>query len=592
MEAGARSRFAPHAPVAVGALVVAMGLAFMLHQAFALQIHYYDTFDYLNDARRLLGDESASYYRVHAPLGPLLAMPVASAILSTAEVDDPLRWVLPHLLGALLAALTLLAVWGWLRSRVGGRWALLGVLLLMGTSLFVRYAPFLLVDIATAGWVAAAFLAWARATSPRGRWFHYGAFGVAIAGGMLTKYSVIVLPLPFVAAELVRVVVERRLCWRRLLGGLFGGCVAALVFWGVMSAVFGYVDGRPFTLETLEALLAGSSAAVVSFPGETWADYAPMLVACVSPITLALAALGVATGLRRSWRRDLPVLLWILLLGGLLSFRIGHNEARYLWPILPAIAYFAVIGARASWGMLHSLARGRGRVAVALLSLAVMGLALTPGISQARRDTHPFFYTGTQPAFVRFIEDHTSGDRSVFWAGHFVALSPPSPNAAVPEDEFFDFFHLGHPCVHLLTSGRVVGVPSPGDPARFLRGRPGEGDVLVVGPPSFVFGPGAAAPETFEVYARRRLSLRREGSAYVDDDGRAWLRVVGSELEAVTELGECDLSAVPVGGDAIPLGRHVLGPGARFTPGPALEGEAPLSVVSVVRRVFPASWRE
>lgn len=561
------------------AALVTLGIGFTLHQAFALRIHYYDTYDYLNDARRLGGDRSAAYYRVHSPLVPVLAIPVARAIGDVEPPDAPIRWVLPHLLGVALAVFTLVLVFLWLRDRAGTRWALLGLVLLIGTRLFVRYSPFLLVDIATAGWAAAAFLAWARATSAHGRPWHYALFGLAVAGGMLTKYSMLILPVPFAAAELVRIAVERRIRWRRIGGGLLGAAVAAATFWLFMSTVFTSLDRRPFTFETLRELLTGSSAAVAALPHETPWDYAPMLVSCVSFVTVALAALGAAASLRTGWRRDLPVAIWVVLFFAVFSLAIGHNEARYLWPALPGLIYFAVLGARTLFRSLAATApRLRSAVAVGLLAIAIR-----PGVAQAIRDSHPFFRTPIQPEVVRFVQENTRNDRTVFWTGHFVALTPPNPNADLPQDEFFDFFHLAHPCIHMMTDGRVVGVDA-GDPAAFLRARGNDGDAMIVGPPFFVYAQTSSEPPaTFEMLAIRRVTLRREGDLYVDDEGAAWLRAEGDDLVALDDLGELDLHA------NVPLGRRTLARGDRVR---GAAGAERLQVVRLVRRELPASFRE
>lgn len=581
---GGEPQLARRLPAWLAAAGVALALGFTLHQAVQVRLHYYDSFDYMNDARRLNGDESAAYYRVHAPLVPVLARPIVSAIVDAEDAGDPVRWILPHLLGWAMAALALLAAWLWMRERAGAGWALLGVLLLCSTRLFIRYAPFLLVDIATAGWVALAFFAWARATCARGEPRHWLLFGLAVAGGMLTKYSLGALPFAFIAAELMRIPLERRLRLRRIAGALAAGVVAAVAFWLFLAAVFREVDGEPFTLEAFQALIGGASAMVEPMPGETQWDYGPMLLATVSPITVALALVGVPVGLRRDWRRDLPALLWMLGFTALISFRVGHNEARYLWPALPALAYFAMIGARWLYALVWS--RLRARRLLPVVGASVVALATWPAFVQARRDTHPFFYADTQPDFLRFIQEETRPPRRAFWTGHFVALTPPSPNEGLVQDEFMDFFHLSHPPVHLFTDAQMIGVATRA-PADYLRRQDGAGDVLVVGPPGFVFAYADQSgqlepPETFDVWSRRRAVLRRAGDAYVDDSGEAWFHWRDGALVATRAWGEVDLTL-----ESGPLPRRSIAEGERVAL-PAAPRE--LEAVSVRRRTFPASW--
>jgi hypothetical protein len=585
----------------IAALGVVLALAFALYQAFAVRLHTYDGFDYLNDARRLSGDEAAvaAYYRVHAPLVPTLAVPVVRAV-AHAPPDDPARWTLPHLLGVALAALSVLACFLWIRERTNARWAWLGALFVASTPLFVHYAHHILVDVSCAGWVAATFFAWDRATRGRGGWRHYGLFGVAIAGATLTKYALGALPIAFVLAELLRVVIERKLRARRWLGLVLAGAVAATLFAAAMSAAFFVIDGDVLTARDFAALLGEASGMVAPMEGEGAWDYLPLLFGTVSVFTLGLSLVGLVDGLRRDWRRDLPAATWIALFGGLLAFRVGHNEARYLLPVLPAVALFATLGARSLVRMARrGLPLPARRTAIATLGVA-LALSVAPGVSRAARDTHPFFRSDTQAVFARWVEDHAPGGGKVLWAGHFVALTPPDPSPGLVEDEFFDYFHLGHPAVHFLTDAHMEGVDGFPDPAEVLRRDEGAADVFVVGPREFVFAyavaHGAERPATFELFARRRLTLRPEGDRWVDDGGTAWLRTIEDAdgrvtVEALRDLGEVDLAARAVLGPRMPLGRHHLGEGDRATVrGGWSHRGAQLHLVSIVSERFPASW--
>ena len=581
---------------------VAVALGFALFQAFAVRLHTYDSFDYLNDARLLSGDEAAvaGYYRVHAPLVPVLATPVARAVAHS-PVDDPARWTLPHLLGVGLAALSVLCCFLWFSERVGGRWGWVGALFFASSPLVVHYAHHLLVDVSCAGWVAATFFAWDRATGRRGGWRHYALFGVAIAGATLTKYALGALPIAFVAAELLRVAIERKLRARRWLGLVLAGGVAAALFAAAMSAIFYVIDGDVFTLSDFGALLGEASGMVAPMEGEGAWDYAPLLFGTVSGVTVALAAFGLVEGLRREWRRDLPAVLWIALFVGLLSFRVGHNEARYLLPVLPAIALFATLGGRAILRLARRRMPRLARPAVMAGLTLALALSVVPGASQAVRDTHPFFRSDTQASFARWVQEHAPGGGKVFWAGHFVALTPPDPNPGLVEDEFYDYFHLGHPAVHFLTDARMVGVDGFPDPAEFLRHDEGVADVYVVGPQEFVFAyavaHGAVRPTTFEAFARRRLILHLEEDRWVDDGGTAWLRFdedgARTTLVALRDLGEVDFAARPTLGPGVSLGRHHLARGERTSVrGGWIRQGTCLHASSIVSQQFRASWAE
>ncbi|MEM1417672.1 MAG: glycosyltransferase family 39 protein [Myxococcota bacterium] len=581
---------------AARALVAALG-AFAFVQAGRLRLSYADTWDYWNDARALLGEPGVSFYRVHAPLEGALLTP----LVATIDRDGLGPWVGPHLLHAALATLTLLAVYAWLRPLVGSRAAALGLLVFAATRLFVRYAPHALVDVPAAGWVAATFAAWDRAETARRPRAQLGwalATGAALAAGMLHKYTLLALPGALGAAGLVRLVLEpdRR---ARLLRGLVAGGSAIALFALGFGATFLRVEGA-VSLATFESVLDQARHMVEAWGVEAPDDYLSMALVVASPLAYMLAALGLLAALRGGprVRRALPGLLWLPLLGGLIAFRVEHNEARYLLPLFPSVALAAALGARSLAPLLRRIPRPRRARARAFAWGATLLLLVLPAADQVRRDLHPAFARPTQPALVEVLRQALLPDSSLGWHGHplpLVTTTEPA-NPLIPEDEFFDTVHIAHPLLRAMTGRDVDGRWGRPDPVRrLLRVVRSDVDLILRGPTGSIYAPvlaaGVDAPPHLELWLRNRWRFAgpgTHGGLQLDEDG--WLRAVdpspglfGPRVRAAG--GEREDVALRIGGDPVsPRRRHHVGR--------ALEEAGPdgLLVERVERLRLPILW--
>lgn len=577
--------------------LAAAAAAFAVLQALRLRLSYYDSWDYWNDARALLGESDAVYYRVHGPLEALLLSP----LVATVDRDGLGPWIAPHLLHAGLAALTLVLLHGWLRPLVGPRGAAAGVLVFAATRLFVRYAPHALVDIPAAGWAVATFAAWDRAdraaaaghARQAARWAV--ASGAALGAGMLHKYTLLALPGALGGAALLRAALEpgglARL--RRLtLTGLSCLGVFTLGFAGALWRAEGSVS-----FQTFLEVLSEAEDMVQTWGGEGAGDYVALALGVASPLTFALALGGLAVVLRH-WRSDrvrraLPALLWLPLAGGLLALRVTHSEARYLLPLWPSLALLVGFAVRASVPLLRR-APGPSAVAVAVGLAAVAW----PAISQARHDLHPAFARPTQPAFAHVLRQALLTPSRVLWRGHPVPLvTTPNPEApALPDDEFFDFVHLAHPFVSALGERGVEGrYETPQRPVRMMMNEPGEVDLLVRGAPEVLYTPrlveGAEAPAELELWLRSRWRFRAPGTLgglRLDEEGRLHVEAPSPGLSgADLRAAGARVSTVGLAVDdaRLPSGRvHDLRAAVQAA------GPAGVSVSRVERVALPLLW--
>ena len=492
------------APGARLANVVVMAfVAFTAVQALQIRVRYYDTYDYLNDARAILGDEGpgAAYYQVHAPVMPLLAT-LGAIAHDPEDPGDPWSWLVPHVLAFSLTSLTLAALAAYLAGRHRGHgWAILGLALFVGSPFFVRYAPQLLVDIPTAGVVAASLALWDRVRKHGGwRWpvLLGGVWGVAMA----LKYSLLLLPGPFVLVALLEALVDRSVFSRRSARVMVAGVVGLGTFFGILAFTLERVDDAGFSLVRWVEGLQFASRMVQPMEGEGPTDIFVLATQIVSPVVLLLAAVGLPRSLRR-WRSDLPGLLWLGLVLVTFTLSVGHNEGRYLYPVVPFILHLALLGIRVLWDLARTRrARELGRT---VLSAALL-TATVPGVMQMVEDRDPFFRRPTQQRVAELLVRELPPEGKVYWSNAFVVLAPPDP-APYARDEFFSFFHLAHPAIHFLTRRAVVGTRA-NDAEALLRRTPGEGDAFVVGALRFHHTTdlltGHPLPPTFSIWVRAR----------------------------------------------------------------------------------------
>jgi hypothetical protein len=507
VDEGFRGR-APGAQLAT--LVVAAFVVFAAVQAFQIRVRFYDTYDYLNDARAILGDDGAgaAYYRVHAPVMPLVATLGAMAH-DPADPANRWRWLVPHALAFLGALLTLAALGAFLARRHGRgppwrRFWIWGLALFVVSPLFVRYSPHLLVDIPTAGAVAASLWLWDRVRVEKS-WRWPVLLGVAWGVAMGLKYSLLLFPGVFAVAALVETAADRRLFSRRNARIALAGVVGLATFFALIAFVYDRAFEEGFSLERWIADLQQASNMVRPMEGDRPSDNLVLLAQVLSPVALVLAAIGLPSAMK-AWRRDLPGLLWLVFFVAMLSFGVGHSEARYLYPVFPVVMHLAVLGLRTLWSPKIAPA-GRARMRRTLrwvLPVALVAAAL-PGFGQMVTDRDPFFRRPTHWRVAELLVRELPPEGKVYFSGHFVVLAPPDP-VSYERDEFFDFFHLGHPAIHFLTRRQVQGAHGP--PEAHLRRARGEADAFVVGASRFHHTTdllaGNPLPSTFTIWIRSR----------------------------------------------------------------------------------------
>ncbi|MGE0788806.1 MAG: glycosyltransferase family 39 protein [Sandaracinaceae bacterium] len=428
------------AAIAVG-LMIALGASYVLYRAIVLRIDYWDSYLYMNNTRRMLGDVDARYTLDKPPLLPALYLPVVMYIRQfPAQV---VQYIVPHLYAFALSMLSLGAIWLAFRRALPTLLASAGVVLLMGNRVFAHYAAFSLTDICAVGLIGLVFAAWFVARERRS-WGWFTLVGLLIGAAVSTRYQNATLPFGIAAAELLLSVRLRRIPDRRALGFVYASVLGAIVFLFIHQQAFTAID-REFSVRSmLEALEFAGAGATRQYEREAPWQYFRMLPIAMSWIVIGLAAIGFVVALVQRRDHDALFAAWLLIIAGGI-FRVDHNEIRYLYPAFPPLVYFAMraVEAAARWRTIRSwLATRSGAWAGLAIGLGALVLGAWPGVAQAIRDQHPFFVSDQFRAGAAWILERREArpNSRVLWYGRPHTLFPPNP-MQFEDDEYFNIFH-------------------------------------------------------------------------------------------------------------------------------------------------------
>lgn len=436
-------------------------IGFVVFQAFVLKVSFWDSYDYLNDAVAL-GGAPAAYYRVHAPFVPIALSPIVRALWSM-PTHDTLHVLLPRLVVCALSIGASVATFLYTR-RLGGTLAAAAALFFFVTSrLFLHYGPHILVDLPLAGWTAIA-LGRVLAIEDENRARDYVLLGLAFAGACLTKYSVVLLPVVCTLGLVAIAFVTRsKARWRVVAGSAIALVIAASSIVLVLVWVAARIGETPWYYAS-ELLAELRESSKMELGAESPLDYAGMLPVAVSPIVIALAAIGAVVSLRREPKRSIVPLVWAAVFVISLLAGTRHTEVRYLAPLLPLLCAFAGVAVARAWQWIEGH-RARARRTGAFALAAVLAIALLPGVDQVARDSNGFYRTDNTGALVEWLRGRNAPGE-VLTSGAPLALTPPI-EPLLRDDEFYDVYTLGHPAFryHLARSARRGNeLPTAGNP--------------------------------------------------------------------------------------------------------------------------------
>jgi hypothetical protein len=347
-------------------------------------------------------------------------------------------------------------------------------------------------------------------------------------------------------------------------GLALAGVTSAGTFVAVLALVFALGEGFAQLARfpaALHSAFATASSYLRPLPHESTWDYVGFLPDTLAWPLLALAVVGLGFLIWNRQERDLPgdlpFLAWLVGLGGLLIATAGHNEARYLLPVFPALLYFAVRGLEELLLRLPS-PRPAGALALGLVLVCTAG-----GARQAWADRDPVFRADFQRGAAAALARLRRPGGRLRWIGPFACVYPLA-RLPLPHDEFFNTFHFYGPAMSYF-----LGQPAEVTSALAYAA---DGDaVAVVGPNC----DGEALPATpappwrIHAVSRRRLTAAGSGSDTWTTDGHDLsLRVSSGDHGLVLRITRAP--ALPPGGERYLL---VSDPSPRLLP--VATGEIP-----------------
>ena len=444
--------------------LVAAVLVYTVHRAAILRIEYWDGWTFLLNARALVSDRAA-YYTAQRPPWIALVQVAPVALTGGTEPGSASRLIVPHLVAALLSSLTAGAIFLAYRPPLGTALAALGTLLFVGTPLFVRYGAHVMSDLPSAGWAAATVALYLKARARPGIALYLWC-GLAFGFAILTRYQLVALAGVLAVAEVAHVVREQRVDVRKAIGLAACFTAAAALFLAVQAVIAFKFWGDVGAYYSVLRKVATAPDEFARTHGESWRDFITMAPATITTPVLLLTTIGLAGLVRGCSPSDAAFLAWLLLVGpGTLLFTM-HSEARYLFPALPPVLYFAVRGVR-------DLSRRR---IGAVVGVVLVVWALVHGVRQGIFDRDPVFRDDVELRAAKALLHARGPGGRLLWMGDMHTFPTRTPRL-VPEDEFFNTFHYGPPVVQYLADEPVV--PASADSRAALAALVSDGDAIV-----------------------------------------------------------------------------------------------------------------
>ena len=541
---------------AIGAALMLVCI-YTLYRGWILNVEYFDGYIYLTNADRLSGDQNARFDSIRPPLLSLIQAPVVWYARTMGPANE---WLLraPHLISSCLSLLALATIFVVFRPFFGSTLALLGALVFSGTRYFAHYGAHVMTDIPVAALTVAAVGLYVHARAYRSR-ADYVLCGVAMGFAILMKYSaLLVFPALVLAEALLLLCAKLRktngaldgvLYRRRLSGLILSGVMAGSIVLITLVTVFFTVYGLT-AWSALADAAANLSPVVSGNPTESPVDHLSMAAVMLSYPVLLLAGTGLVAACIGPRTTDVIFFCYLAVVGGGVVVFVGHTEARYLLPSVPAIIYFVIRGVETGLSTLEKffdLTAHRQGLIVLLLAILVLEVSVQNGVRQAWADHEPFFTDDIQRRTSESVLS-SRGDHGRLWVlGRWHTLFPPLSGAGpMPEDEYWNMFHSSPVVIEYYLGERLVPLPLPTAPAsslapmlgRFLR----NGDAVLrldnVLVTTVRMLPGAT-PKSLEVWSIDSIELLRDpNSNRLSSEDRQWT----GTLEAGTHGGHILLS--------------------------------------------------
>jgi hypothetical protein len=405
---------------------------YLLFLSLRFTVHYYDSYEYLNNARQLIGIET-HYDIARAPFFTFLLLPFAwlSKFFHTIMVIERA----PYFLMTLIGAAAVLATWRVLGLALPNHLAMLGALALACNPLYLHYWPFLMPEALTALLLACFWWALARKQAELA--------GVVLAAILSLRYQlVLIVALGFIFDLLnqrdnLRAVIKRWIVIGIISLAIFS-LLHYLIFYFGLSRLGFWAGFR----ELYERIHKFSDRGADTLWQMLTMEIEFLYFFETAPILL-IAGVGIGQALWRREKMDQLFLLWFwgIFFSITFTFRLNLKEARYMIPALPALYYFFLVGIKLIWQWLTRFLTGaRAPLRAGLLIAFSLAVALSPIIkagNEILRLNDDCYFKPLAHDIGSFLNSHLPAGQPAYWAGSYFTIEPADYQFNKAERIFF-----------------------------------------------------------------------------------------------------------------------------------------------------------
>lgn len=436
----------------IGLGILAILLIYLIIAATRCNVHFYDSFEYLNNAKEWIGVHTR-YDINRPPFFPILLVPIAylSKFLNSPTFFERF----PYFMMIGTGFSVVLMFWWLIRSSLSPHYATLAALGLAFNALFLHYWIFLVPEIFACFLI---FIFWIFVLKER-----YILAGIILGSILSLRYQL--APLSIVAV--LYALITQRENWSKFLKDWI---TVALISATVLF-LFHYISvSIGANLNLLQAYNEVSDRIIQQFWGvKEKRPFDPILALFkrefdylfhfITTPVLLISLIGMIKGFYRKGKLDWLFLLWFwgIFLTYTLVVQVVWKEARYLLVVFPPIYYFFSLGVMVVFDYLSDLLKSH-HIALRkfLLATFLVTLSITPLMSARRELLRLYDKSYTRPVghtLANIIKPRIAQNEPVFWAGSYYTIAPFNFYFSIPE-KFFFFnlfsnglsFYLERPC--------------------------------------------------------------------------------------------------------------------------------------------------
>lgn len=424
--------------------ILGLLVLYLMYVAIRLQVDFFDSFELFLSAQTF-ASLTRTYYAVARPVGAVLL--TAPFFFLEKHFGAPgLGLVLAHMSAVFVYSTLLYISYRIFRLTVGISAAAIATLLLSFNAILLRVAPLGKEDVLGSLVFTVAVYFYLKYEGKIKR--HLVFAGLFIGLAMSIRYNLLGLGvLVFAATEMLSGKVKTLGVREIVLRALFLGILPVLAFFFIVVFVYGLLglssvfDAPSLFIQHLLKFVSNNLTAE-----DPW-QYVVFLWKGASPLGFLAMLSGVGVSISRNYRHHRLYIVWFTVISLGMAYGIGHKEARYLLPALPAFYYFVAV----------TIEEILSRVKVREKKLAIIGfLGIWPA-SIALGECVRFLDKVYSRPFASDISSYAlslAGSDRLIWTGNMYSVNPKD-YLFDRDDEFTSIYHLwGH--VIMYYTGREV----------------------------------------------------------------------------------------------------------------------------------------